>query len=260
MRPKLTYANVMVTVLAFIVLGGGAYAASQLPKNSVGSKQLKRNAVTAEKIKNGAVSAAKIENGAVDGSKLGPSAFDGVVKSPELQGFIKAPVGPDQLGTIPAAGLDEAVYNVGHPGGIDCRGTAAKVPKGVVDDLVFTRVVFDTASLVHTEPGAVQNCWNGFQVQRSGTYLVNTWIGWDLYGAGNRQVLIYAHQPSEGEGCCQLLGVDETEASNVGMTTQTVAAVARLEQGATVFVQGWNGSDKALALTGGGLQIAWLGN
>ena len=40
LRDNLTYANVMVTVLAFIVLGGVAYAAG-LPPNSVGTKQLK---------------------------------------------------------------------------------------------------------------------------------------------------------------------------------------------------------------------------
>jgi hypothetical protein len=36
----LTYANVMVTLLAFIVLGGGAYAAFHLPRNSVRSKHI----------------------------------------------------------------------------------------------------------------------------------------------------------------------------------------------------------------------------
>jgi hypothetical protein len=52
LRDKLTYSNVMVTVLAFVVLGGGsAYAASQmLPKNSVGSAQLKKAAVTPAKL------------------------------------------------------------------------------------------------------------------------------------------------------------------------------------------------------------------
>lgn len=49
---KLTYANVMVTILAIIVLGGGvAYGASQLGKNSVGTKQLKKNAGTGAKVK-----------------------------------------------------------------------------------------------------------------------------------------------------------------------------------------------------------------
>jgi hypothetical protein len=45
LRPKFSYANVMVTILAFIVLGGGAYAATQLPRNSVGSKQIRKGSI-----------------------------------------------------------------------------------------------------------------------------------------------------------------------------------------------------------------------
>jgi hypothetical protein len=52
LRDKLTYANVMVTILAFVVLCGGvAVAAGQLGKNTVGTKQLKRGAVTSAKVK-----------------------------------------------------------------------------------------------------------------------------------------------------------------------------------------------------------------
>ena len=43
-RTRLTYANVMATVAAFLALGGGAYAIS-LGRNSVGSPQLKPGAV-----------------------------------------------------------------------------------------------------------------------------------------------------------------------------------------------------------------------
>ena len=64
MRPKLSYANVMSTLCFFLLLGGGAYAAGQLGKNSVGTKQLKNNAVSAAKIKNGAVTQAKISSAA----------------------------------------------------------------------------------------------------------------------------------------------------------------------------------------------------
>jgi hypothetical protein len=61
LRSKLTYANVISTLCLFLVLGGGAaFAATQLPKNSVGAKQLKANSVTAAKIKNGAVTGAKL--------------------------------------------------------------------------------------------------------------------------------------------------------------------------------------------------------
>ena len=57
---RLSYANVMATIAVFMALGGGAYAAFKLPKNSVGTKQLKNAAVTTKKIKNGAVTKSKI--------------------------------------------------------------------------------------------------------------------------------------------------------------------------------------------------------
>ena len=53
-------AFVIALIALFVALGGTTYAATSLPKNSVGSKQLKKNAVTGPKIKKGAVTAAKI--------------------------------------------------------------------------------------------------------------------------------------------------------------------------------------------------------
>jgi len=51
LRGKLTYANVVSTLCLFLVLGGGAaFAATHLPKNSVGAKQLKKGAVTPKKL------------------------------------------------------------------------------------------------------------------------------------------------------------------------------------------------------------------
>jgi hypothetical protein len=57
---RLSPSLVISLVALFVALGGTTYAATSLPKNSVGPKQLKKNAVTAAKIKNGAVTAAKI--------------------------------------------------------------------------------------------------------------------------------------------------------------------------------------------------------
>lgn len=65
LRGRLTYANVMATVAVFIALGGSAYAATQLKKNSVGTKQLKNSAVTGTKVKDGSLSAVDI-GGAVN--------------------------------------------------------------------------------------------------------------------------------------------------------------------------------------------------
>ena len=61
-RPRITYANVMATVAVFIALGGGAYAVSSLPKNSVGTKQLRNGAVTTGKLHARAVTGAKVKS------------------------------------------------------------------------------------------------------------------------------------------------------------------------------------------------------
>jgi hypothetical protein len=47
---KLTYANVMATMALFLALGGVGYAATKLPKDSVGTAQLKKGAVTPAKL------------------------------------------------------------------------------------------------------------------------------------------------------------------------------------------------------------------
>ena len=49
--PHLSYANVTATLALFIALGGGAYAAFSLPRNSVGSAQLRKGAVRSREIR-----------------------------------------------------------------------------------------------------------------------------------------------------------------------------------------------------------------
>jgi hypothetical protein len=44
----------------FVALGGTSYAATQLPRNSVGTSQIRNGSVTATKIHNGAVNSAKL--------------------------------------------------------------------------------------------------------------------------------------------------------------------------------------------------------
>lgn len=100
-RKRLTYANVMSSIAVFLVLGGAAFAAVQLPKNSVGSKQLKKNAVTAAKIKKDAVTSAKVKNGAITNSKLA----DGSITTGKLanDSVTGEKVVESTLGTVPSA-------------------------------------------------------------------------------------------------------------------------------------------------------------
>jgi hypothetical protein len=89
---KLTYANVMATIAVFIALGGVGYAATKLPKNSVGAKQLKKKSVTTAKIKNNAVTTAKLKDNAVttpkikDDSVNGAKVADGSLTGADIKG------------------------------------------------------------------------------------------------------------------------------------------------------------------------------
>ncbi len=51
-RQRLGYANVTATIALFVALGGSAYAATQLPKNAVGTAQIRNGAVTGKKVRN----------------------------------------------------------------------------------------------------------------------------------------------------------------------------------------------------------------
>ena len=51
-KPRLTYANVMVTILAFVVLGGSAYAGLS---GRIGANDIKRDAVRGKHIKAGTI-------------------------------------------------------------------------------------------------------------------------------------------------------------------------------------------------------------
>jgi hypothetical protein len=90
LRTHLTYANVTVTLLAFVVLAGGtAVAATQmLPKNSVGSKQIKKGAVTPVKL-----------SGAAKAALTGPTGAKGDTGAPGPQGEAGAKGEPGQNAT-----------------------------------------------------------------------------------------------------------------------------------------------------------------
>jgi len=77
LRKRVTYANVVATLALFIALGGGAYAASRLPKNSVGSRQIKKNAITSSKVKNRSLLAVDFKSGQLPAGPPGPKGDTG---------------------------------------------------------------------------------------------------------------------------------------------------------------------------------------
>jgi hypothetical protein len=89
---RLSYANVMATIAVFIALGGASYAATQLPKDSVGTGQIKKEAVTPSKLSAAtiaALSASAGHGGKGDGAGSGPSgpaggALSGAYPNPDI--------------------------------------------------------------------------------------------------------------------------------------------------------------------------------
>lgn len=92
-RSALTYANVMATVAVFLALGGGAYAAVKLPKNSVGASQIKKNAVTSTKVKNGSLKKGDFAAGQLPAGALGPAGPAGA-RGPAGATGLTGPTGP----------------------------------------------------------------------------------------------------------------------------------------------------------------------
>jgi hypothetical protein len=67
----------MVSALVFLALGGTAFAAGSLARNSVGSAQIKAKAVNASELHADAVSSGTIRNGAVTGSDVATGTLGG---------------------------------------------------------------------------------------------------------------------------------------------------------------------------------------
>jgi hypothetical protein len=119
MLKRLTYANVMSTLALFAALGGGAYAATKLPQNSVGAAQLRKGAVNSAKIRDHSISARDLAPGvlparATAGSD-GPAGATGAVGPAGAQG----PKGDKgDAGVAGAAGSARAYGFVNMAGGL----------------------------------------------------------------------------------------------------------------------------------------------
>lgn len=117
-RARLSYANVTASLALFIALGGTTYAATSLPRNSVGSKQIRTNAVRASELRRNAVRSSEIRNGSIDLRDLAASTRN------SLRGS-QGPLGPSgPAGTADRAAVDSGGgHNVGtartvtHAGG-----------------------------------------------------------------------------------------------------------------------------------------------
>jgi hypothetical protein len=128
-RTRLTYANVISTLCLFLVLGGGAYAATQLPKNSVGTKQIKDGAITGKKIKRSTIGTDRLTAAAVAALKgaTGERGPAGTAGTPASKGFYATVLRTEPPAFTGAHPGFTAVSRPPGPGGVYCLVPAAGV-------------------------------------------------------------------------------------------------------------------------------------
>ena len=166
-RNRLTYANVTATLALFLALGGGAYAAVNLPANSVGPVQLRDNAVTSRKVLDASLYARDFKRGQLPAGPQGPPG----------------PAGPaGAQGPAGAAGVSglEVVYAASGSGAATSKDAEALCPSGkqVTGGGALVAGGGSKATVTSSTPGAVADPTSWYVQARE---FVPTGVDWTLY-------------------------------------------------------------------------------
>jgi hypothetical protein len=208
MARHLTYANVVATLALFIALGGGAYAAIKLPKNSV----------TTIQVKNGTLVSKDFKKGQLKAGKAGPPGVKGAQGATGAAGErgLGGPAGP--FGPAGAQGVKGDVGAAGADGSakayafISGQGTVGANAKGITAANV-------TAHLANQ---ASEYCIDGLSFTPSVAIVQPDVL------SGGAVPIAQVQTPSDGTGGCggsqvyiriAELGVTGTNFGNVHLTT-----------------------------------------
>lgn len=159
-RKHLSYANVMATIAVFIALGGGAYAAFKIPKNSVGTSQLKKKAVSNSRIRSGAVTSSKIAKTTIASlrGQKGPQGAAGPTGPAPASAW--ATVNAD--GSLVAGSNSRVASGPGAPGG-GVGSYSVDFPMGIT----LARCAV-SATINNSSSGGIDPTTNGFAVVNTG--------------------------------------------------------------------------------------------
>jgi hypothetical protein len=109
-------ALIISLISLMVALGGVAYAAVKLPKNSVGTKQVKKNAITTAKIKKDAVTGAKVKAASLTGADIDLNSL-GTVPSANTATSLVAAEPTHIVGTTGEPGFQFESQAYPSPGG-----------------------------------------------------------------------------------------------------------------------------------------------
>jgi hypothetical protein len=248
---KLTYANVVATLALILALGGGAaWAATQLPRNSVGTKQLKKGAVTAAKVKSGSLLAKDFKAGQLRTGATGATGAPGAPGATGPQGAAGAPgasAGPS-VEKLPHARV--AILDAYQPVGSGSR-TMVNFDSVVEDNAGMADLIDRPATLL---------------VPRTGLYLVAGQLSWQgIVGSGRIGGIILGAKDPAGSEYLKFRSVSAFAgvAGPLNFLDQPMAEAMRLSAGQYVGLAAYQetGMSNHLNFEGEGtwLELTYLG-
>jgi hypothetical protein len=122
-------AAILACIALLVSLGGVSYAATVLPKNSVGAAQLRKGAVTAAKVGTDAINSGKVKDGTVTGADALDNSLTG------------ADVNESTLDQVPSAATAGSANTANSASSADTAGFATNA--GAVNGAKLRRLAFD---------------------------------------------------------------------------------------------------------------------
>src|SRR4051812_11022318 len=138
MARNLSYANVMATIAVFIALGGGAYAVTTLPRNSVTTVQVKNGSLLARDFRSGQLKKGPAGAAGAKGAQ-GPQGTQG---AQGLGGPAGPPGAPGAKGGDGATGADGTALGFADVGATGLVGPAKNVNAGNITHTVTGEYCF----------------------------------------------------------------------------------------------------------------------